>query len=229
MIKMKFDSSSVDKNWRAFKAQITSEVGLGLAMKSAVDEVIVPKILKRLDTKPESNDGKWRQEINMTMFGTDEDFVNRLGGNISWAMRTEGDRRGYEPGKTDEIKKGIKSSAPLKAGDSMIVGIGDLNILNNVARIRGNHKLWQLLQWGTGIYGKSKSIIVRTKKQIFFDRRGGVGNFKGVKTSITKNPGFEGRAFFLELDGTMHDSDMVVGDSVKGWITSLINKFSGKK
>jgi hypothetical protein len=170
------------------------------------------------------------------MWQLDKDFVNRLSGNYyvdaaqfssgSWANRTEAERRikgsGYKKGKiTRALMEAMKPSPPEKIPDGVGIGIGRISVLDNLFSyldVERQYKLWQIINYGTGTLGAKGSPVIRTKKQVFYDRK----VKKGVLAYTTSNPGFKGREFIVKMDGSMHRADMVVRDNIFIYLQEML-------
>jgi len=232
-IHFNIDTSGVMKAYEQLYEALLGEA-MGRVLHKAASMVWVPKILHRLKNNDTSVSG-WRNDDVMTIMERDPEFVQQLGPPYDWAERDEQDRRGYTPGKTDEIANAIKASQPYKGRGYVYVGIGNIDLLNSVAEITTDNpgiKLWKLLQWGTGIYGKEKRPIVRYGRQIFLDRRQrGAFNWKPVLVEEGKgtiNEGFMGREYFVQLDGDIHESDFETVQGVRRYIDKKVKQYSYK-
>jgi hypothetical protein len=234
MIKLKADMSGILKKFERINTAITDPKKIGLGLHSAAN-LLVNNILDRLDVR--TGLSGYEQELRKTMWQLDEDFVNRLSGNYyvdasqfssaSWANRTEAERRvkgsGYRRGRiTKAIKSVIKASQPIEIADGTAVGIARFDELNNLFTHLGvehQYKLWQILNYGTGTLGAKGSPVIRTKKQIFFNRK----IQKGILAYTTVNPGFKGREFFVKMDGSMHKTDIIARNQIFSYLRSVMS------
>lgn len=227
------DSSGVMRSFEDLYNAVLGDA-MGRVLHAAASMVWVPKIIHRLKTNQTSVSG-WENDDVLTIMQRDPDFVQQLGPPYDWAERDEQERRGYKPGKEKEIENAIKASQPYRGSGYVFVGIGDISLLDSAAKISTDNpgiKLWKLLQWGTGIYGKEKRPIVRYGRQIFLDRRQhGAFNWKPVlveEGAGTYNEGFMGREFFVQLDGDIHESDFETVKGVREYITKKLKQYSYK-
>jgi len=229
MLKLNVDTKGVVLALEELHRQLTDVNTMGRAIKMVCDTVWIPNIARRF-SKSQAQSG-YRMDLDWTMAGTDPDFVKFLSGDInaSWAQRTELERRGKyaKMGMTEEVIEAIDSSVPGKLGGTiLLVGVGDIEKLNNLWTVgEGSHHLWQLLEFGTGIYGQAKQGIWRRGKQIFIDRD---GTKKGVVTWFTYNPGFKGRHAFLDVAGDFYQSEKLSVNLLYQYINSIIRKLSYK-
>lgn len=113
--------------------------------------------------------------------------------------------------------------------------------------------LWWLLEFGTGTFSTAPDApgkpIIRTKGQVFLDRQNkdpffwsyistGFGNegdtfdMDGhdvtVVGPVTKNPGHEGRHFFLKWDMGFYASDMIIKENIYQYLGGVFKKYSYK-
>jgi len=207
MLSLNIDATGALAAVRELKQQLTSVNIMGNVLKVIADHIWIRDIIdKFLVSQSQSN---YRDELNSTMASLDPEFVRKLSGTPSaaWAQRTEEERRGEyaRMGVTDDIIDAIDASEPIKRGDKiLIIGIGDVDKLNKLTQI-GNTRfqLWQLLEYGTGVYGTAHRPVLRIERQIFYDRN---NRKKGVLTYLTLNPGslnpgFRGRHAFMDVAG----------------------------
>jgi hypothetical protein len=205
-------------------------VGLRLAASSLVDNIHA-----RLDVR--TGMSGYENELKSTMWQLDQDFVNRLSGNYyvdasqfsssEWANRTEAERRvgggGYKKGRiTKAIKEAIDISQPIRTAGGTGVGIGQFDKLNNLFSyldVERKYKLWQIINYGTGTLGAKGSPVIRTRKQIFYNRK----TRKGVLAYTTINPGFKGREFLVKMDGSMHKTDIVARNQIFSYLREVLN------
>lgn len=235
MIKFNFDASGVQRAVRSLCNELRDREVMGAVLHKAASAIWVPLIRNRLETT-ETAQSNWRDDVDLTMMDTDPDFVKSLGEPYGWAQRTEGERRDYEPGRVRQISDAITASTPMEGPGYLFVGIGDMDLLDQVADITTRDqsiKLWQLLQWGTGIYGKEQRPILRRGLQIFMNRNtnpfeGVLIGAPGASKMYTLNPGFKGREYFLQWDGDIHQMDFVTVRAVKNWIKSKVKQYSYK-
>jgi hypothetical protein len=202
---------------------------MGIAMKLISDGVWVRNIKARLNVRTATSG--YEAELSQTMKKLDPKFAKALGGG-AWADRTEAERRapgGYNRGEiTSKIENAIKASEPFKIPDGIAVGIGEFEVLNNLfpgLGVEQRYKLWQILNYGTGTIGAGGGPVIRTKKQVFFNRK----LRKGILAYTTSNPGFKGREFFVKMDNTMHESDIVVQQHIIRYMRAVVKNLSYRK
>lgn len=229
LISMHIDMSGVKKNMQKMIHELTSKETIGRQLYLAASQKWVPNITDRLMNTHTSWSG-YQYELPYSLSELDPEFVNLLGNSSGWADQTEAQRRtkdGYKQGEiTNAIRGAIQASQPIEEPGYIFVGIGEYNRLDNVYTIAGanmQYKIWQILQWGTGVYGPYGSPVVRKGKQIFFHRAFGTA----VMTEKTVNPGFRGREFFVQLDGSIHMSDYETVDMVMSYIVKIVKEYSG--
>lgn len=194
----------------------------------------VRNIKQRLNVR--TGTSGYEMELRSTMKKLDEQFVNRLSGNYSvdaadfsssgWANRTEAERRvkgsGYRKGKiTKAIERTIRASQPFKIVGGQAVGIAAYAELDNLfpqLGVEDTYKLWQILNYGTGNLGAGGSPVIRTGKQVFYNRK----IRKGVLAYRTSNPGFKGREFFVKMDGSMHQADIATRNYIINYMRQVL-------
>ena len=230
------DSSGVEKAVKQLRKMLAEVSTMGRILQYAASAIWVPNIEDRLLSNITTTSG-YRQFLDQALSNLDPDFVARLGNASGWADRSEAERRGYNPGEiTEKISEAIKASIPVKTPGIIAVGIGNINLLNgllNHVTGESKYKIWQILQWGTGEYVPGGSAVIRTGKQVFFEskeQRGVLieeGNPLADK-EFTKNPGFKGREYFVQIDGSIHESDYVSRDYVLRYMRKIIKKYSYK-
>ncbi len=240
MIRIRIDRSGVTQSFEQLKKSLMEPSEIGVAMKLISDGVWVRNIKARLNVRTATSG--YEAELSTTMKKLDLQFVNRLSGNYSvdaasfgssaWADRTEAERRapgGYNRGEiTSKIENAIKASEPFKIPDGVAVGIGEFGVLNNLfpgLGVEKQWKLWQILNYGTGNIGAGSGPVIRTGKQIFFNRK----TRKGILAYSTINPGFKGREFFVKMDNTMHESDFVVQQYIIRYMGAVVKSLSYRK
>lgn len=227
-IELTFDSSGVEKAIENLKRDLTEVETIGKILYHAASAIWIPRIQERLFQRTGASG--YETDLAKTMEELDPDFVKRLGNQSGWANRTEAERRNYQRGEiTSKISNAIKASLPIKGGGVIAVGIGDLNLLNEIMasdpKGEEGYKIWQILQWGTGQYVPGGSPVLRIGKQVFF-----YNEFqKGVLAYQTVNPGFAGREYFVQLDGTIHESDYISREYVLKYMRKIVKKYSYKK
>jgi hypothetical protein len=206
---------------------LTEYGAIGQVLRNATNAIWIPNIKQRL-FKSTSTSG-YSAELGNTMYELDPDFVNRIGSNRLRSV-TEGERRapgGYIKGEISElIEDAIKAETASAVKGHIAIGVGNLDKLNNIMPHLGaddGTKIWQILNYGTGIYYNG-SPTVRIGLQIFFNRKIG----KGVIAQQTSNEGFKGREFFVQLDNTMHESDYLTKDRVIDYMMRVVKKYSYK-
>lgn len=213
----------------------TSTNKLGRYMQYGAEHT-VDNIKKRLNVR--TGTSGYEQELKMTMKKLDQQFVNRLSGNYAvdassfsggaWANRTEAERRvkgtGYRKGIiTKAIEKTIRVSEPFKVTGGIGVGIAAYDELNSLfpqLGVEDTYKLWQILNYGTGTLGAGSSPVVRTGKQVFYNRK----IRQGVLAYRTTNPGFKGREFFVKMDGSMHQADIMTRNYIFNYMREALKK-----
>lgn len=213
---------------------ITNPKKIGIGLHSAAG-LLVDNIHARLNVR--TGMSGYENELKSTMWRLDEDFVRRLSGNYyvdaaqfsssAWANRTEAERRvkgsGYKKGRiTRAIKEAISVSEPIKTAEGTGVGIGSFDKLNNLFThldVERKYKLWQIINYGTGTLGAKGSPVIRTRKQIFYNRK----TRKGVLAYTTINPGFKGREFLVKMDGSMHKADIVARNQIFSYLREVLN------
>jgi hypothetical protein len=234
MIQLKMDFSGVEEATRKLVRDLSSIHKLGRIMRFASSAIWVPNISGRLLNTDTSTSG-YQAHLNKSMYQLDPAFVERLAGqslnsqaSIDWALQTEAERRvpgGYKPGEISQaIDSAIRASQPTKVAGIIAVGIGDIDELNNLFPILDEGrkwKLWEILQYGTGA-GAGKGDVVRVGKQIFFSEK----LQRGIITRETTNPGFKGREYFVQLDGTFHESDYLTRDYIIRYMEKVVKKYS---
>ena len=226
MIKITADMSEIMKSYHKLNHALTSPGKIGKFMQAAAELNQVRNIKQRLNVR--TGTSGYEMELKSTMKKLDEQFVRRLSGNYSvdaadfgssgWANRTEAERRvsggGYRKGKiTKAIEKTIRASEPFKVVGGIAIGIGAYAELDNLfpqLGVEDTYKLWQILNYGTGTLGAGGSAVIRTGKQIFYNRK----IRQGVLAYRTSNPGFKGREFFVKMDGSMHQADIMTRNHI---------------
>jgi len=79
---------------------------------------------------------------------------------------------------------------------------------------------------GTGVYNPyNRHMIIRTGNQVFFDSTGDGG---GVATPVTKNAGFKGRGYFVQLDGDFHSADYSIKFAIFDYMKKMLAKYNFK-
>lgn len=223
MIDIKIDGKGAEEAIRNLKRFLSEVDTIGAVLHFAASAIWVPKIQSRLDIPTARTN--YRDNLKKTMNDLDPGLVSRAA-TKNWANKTEEERRGYKEGEiTNAIKEAIEPSEPMVGQGFIAVGIANMNLLNSlVPHIEtGKYKIWQILQWGTGMYdpGDSKPIV-RKGNQVFFDQR----TQQGVMTYQTTNLGFKGREYFVQLDGDIHMSDYETVDFVIEYMQKKIKKYS---
>lgn len=227
-IELTFDSSGVEKAIENLKKDLTEIDTVGKILYHAASAIWVPRIQERLFNR--TGKSGYEDDLDKTMNELDPDFVKKLGNRSGWADRTEAERRNYHRGEiTSKISNAIKASLPRKGGGVIAVGIGDLNLLNEIMvsdqKGEDGYKIWEILQWGTGQYIPGGAPVLRMGKQVFF-----YNQFQqGVLAFQTINPGFAGREYFVQLDGTFHESDYISRDYIIKYMKGIVKKYSYKK
>lgn len=228
LISLNIDLSSVVENVRSMINDLSSPDTMGKQLYIAASQKWIPNIHDRLMNTNTSTSG-YRSELSYSMSELDPEFVALIGNDSGWADKTEAQRRtkdGYRPGEiTQAIKSAITASLPISDDGYIFVGIGDYDKLDNAYKISGTdmqYKIWQVLQWGTGVYGPYGSPVVRKGKQIFFHRAYGAG----IIANETVNPGFKGREFFVQLDGSFHMSDYETVEFIMSYISKVVREHS---
>lgn len=236
-IKITADRSGVTRSFEQLKERLMSPSRMGQVMKITADSIWIPNIKARLGVRTSTSG--YEQELSETMNKLDPEFVARLAGQSlnsiarsDWADRSEADRRvpgGYNQGEiTNAIEQAIKSSQPLDIVDGVAVGIGSYDVLDSLfpqLDAERTYKLWQILNYGTGTIGAGGGPVIRTGKQVFYNRK----LRKGVLAYTTSNPGFKGREFFVKMDNTMHESDFVVQRTIVRYMKSVVKELSYRK
>jgi len=234
MIKMRIKDAGVLASADALIANLTSTAVMGRVMRFAANAIWVPNIEERL-FNTDTSQSNYSSHLYKSMKDLSPEFVKYLGNSTGWADVMEWERRvkgGYKEGEISEaISLALKSSEAMNIGGILAVGIGNLNELKNVmSRLDGDskYKLWEIVQFGTGTYA-GKGEIIRVGKQIFYDEKK-VNKFgeHGIMARVTKSPGFKGREYFVQLDGTMHESDIVTKTFILNYINRVIKRYSYK-
>jgi len=229
MISITIDSSGVKKAIANLEKSLNRTDTVGRILQYASSVIWIPLVLSRLDNR--TGKSNYREELDRTMFDLDSEFANKFRQNDRFNL-TEAQRRtesGYVEGEiTESIKSAIKPSQPIKGYGYIAVGIGDIDLLNQLAGPIGRnsaYSIWEILQWGTGVYNpKNGSPVIRNGVQVFFNRNIG----KGVIVKKTTNPGFKGREYFVQLDGDIHKADYSVMQYVVGYMKKQVEKYSYK-
>ena len=237
MKKMKIEQSGVINSFEQLKKKLMSKEHMGKVMQVTAARMWVPLIKERLGVR--TGTSKYDAELEATMKKLDPLFVAMLAGQSlnssatsAWADRTEAERRapgGYSKGMiTEAIDGAIRAYAPRKVPGGLVVGIGKYERLDNLFGSLGverQWKLWQILNYGTGTLGASGTPVIRTGKQIFYNRK----MRKGVLAYTTSNPGFKGREFFVKMDGSMHQGDYMVKRTIIRYMNNVIKQLSYRK
>jgi hypothetical protein len=215
---------------------------LAAAMRYAANAIWIPNIEERL-FHTDTSQSNYRAHMFDSMKNLSPGFVQALGNASGWADVLEwqrvNDSGGYKDGEISQaIRKAIKASQVMQIGGVLAIGIGNISDLESAtAQLDGNnaYKMWEILQYGTGTFA-GKGEIIRVGKQIFYDdtKTSFVGGAlaqgeHGILASQTKSAGFKGREYFVQLDGTMHESDLVTQVYVLNEINRIIKKWSFKK
>jgi len=223
-----FNASGPLRAIRELKRHLTEIDTVGQVLKTVADLIWVPRIASRFgDTMAVTN---YREELNQTMSELDPGVVTRLSGrpDAAWAQRSELERRGEyaRMGVTEDIISAIDSVGPSKMGNIILVGIGNIGKLNNLTKLGDSgYYLWQLLEYGTGVYGQTGAVIIREQRQIFYDRG---GTDRGVLAQRTANPGFRGRHAFLDVQGDFYESDLVSMNFLVKYLSFWVRRLSYK-
>ena len=229
MIRIRIKHTGPDKAIDSLIRQLTHIDTMGRILHYAASVIWIPEIERRLDISTSTSG--YKDFLNQSLDTLDPEFVKRLGSG-DWSGMSQAERKivgGYRPGEiTDKISQAIKASLPIKTGGSIAVGIADVDLLNQVfieSEKSGepNYKIWQVLQWGTGVEAGGAPVI-RTGKQIFFNGK----TSQGVLAGVTSNPGFKGREYFVQLDGSIHKSDHITRNYVMKYITKTLKRHSYK-
>jgi len=237
MIRVRIKDTGVISAVNGLINDLTEVATMGTVMKFAANAIWIPKIESRLFNN-ETSTSNYEAHLYQSMKDLSPNFVRALGNATGWADVMEWERRnrggGYKEGEvTSAIARVLRVSQAMKVGGVLAVGIGDLEELQGATiHLDGDskYKLWQILQWGTGEYaGKGK--ILRVGKQIFYNEN--MTSFAdatehGILAYQTKSPGFKGREYFVQLDGTMHESDLVTKAYILNYINNTIKKWSYK-
>ena len=232
MLRLRINEIGVIRAMEAFMTAMTTD--LGKAMQTAVTGILIPMIEDRLFNTDTSTSG-YKDFLYNTMKGLSPDFVSYLGNASGWADVMEWQRKtssGYKEGEiTQAIGAALRASHAVNAGGVLAVGVGSIQELNNILpHLDGDRtiKLWEIINYGTG-EGAGKGRVIRTGKQIFYNPKM-VNQFgeHGILARQTSNPGFKGREYFVQLDGTMHEGDIAVKVEILNYINLLIKKYSYK-
>ena len=227
MIKVKADFSKVIESFERIKDSFTSPEKVGRYMSIGLEVILAEAIRRRLGVRTSTSG--YDQELGATMSQLDKAFVARLAGQSlnsvarsDWADVSEAERRapgGYRKGQiTKAISNAIKASHPMKIPGGVGAGLAKFSDLNNLfpqLGVEKRYKLWQIINYGTGTLGAGGSPVIRTGKQIFYNRK----VRKGFLAYTTINPGFKGREFFVKMDGSMHRSDLQLRDFIMSYLT----------
>jgi hypothetical protein len=234
MITLTVDATGPIRAVRALQRRLGDVGTIGGFLKSVANTIWVRNIGGRFAQS--AAESSYRDELPYTMAELDEDFVRWLSGtpDAAWASITEEERRGEmsQMGLSDDIINAISASDPEKVVDprhgvAIMIGIGDVQKLNSISQLdEAGTYLWQLLEYGTGIYSDANQVILRMGKQIFYDRD---GSRSGVLTYVTANPGFHGRHAFMEINGDFHQSDKVTAAYLYKYLQFFVKKYSYKK
>jgi len=224
MIDITVDASGAIKFAEDLEKYLTEVQTIGRILQYATSVIWIPNIKTRLFKSTSKT--FYQGELGQTMRQLDPDFVDRLGGG-NWADVTEAERRGYNKGEiTEAISQAIKAEIADATKGHIAVGVGDLDILNSisagVANSEVGHSIWQILNYGTGMFVPGGSSIIRYGKQVFFNRTLDTG----VLAWKTENPGFRGREYFVQLDNTFHESDYLTRDYVIRYMANIVKRLS---
>jgi len=230
MIKLEIDGSGALSAIKKLRNGLLGVDMMGRILEHATSAIWIPLIVGRLNKSTATT--AYENELDQSLQQLDKDFADWVDPYGTWTYQPEWKRRiagGYRKGEiTDNIESAIRASTPIAGEGYIAVGIGDISLLNDLAPIIGENShfhIWEILQWGTGVYSpKGGSPIVRTGKQIFFDRK----QDKGVMAYQTVNPGFRGREYFVQLDGDIHKADYAVRDYVLRYMRKIVKKYSYK-
>lgn len=229
----------------ALIADLSATGGLGRAMRFAASAIWIPNIEERLfNTDTSTSD--YKAHLYSTMKDLSPRFVQYLGNASGWADVMEWERVNKRGGyREDEISgaiaKALRASQAMNMGGIIAVGIGNIEqLIGATSNLDGSneYKMWEILQYGTGTYAGKGQIVRAGKKMIFYDKtktsfvdQGAHVNDTehGILARQTKSKGFRGREYFVQLDGTMHESDIVTQTYILNYINKTIRKYSYKK
>jgi len=204
------------------------EMMLGEVMQREIMNIIrsewVPNIQSRLKVSMARSD--YRKELDKTMvelIGERKAAKRKL--PPRFYTMTELERRGplAMMGASDIILE-IVSAPTLVVNEDGIAGyIGDIDKLNAATQLTGNRYLWEILEYGTGIYA-GKSPIIRFGFQVFFNRDKFDPDIKVVE--MTVNNGQVGRHYFMDTYGRFYASEISSGIKLIGKLQEGIRFFN---
>jgi len=246
LVRARIKDKGVTQAINGFIMDMSSPTGrLAAAMKYAANAIWIPNIEERL-FHTDTSQSNYRAHMYDSMKSLSPGFVQALGNASGWADVLEwqriNDRGGYKDGEISQaIRKAIKASHVMQVGGVLAIGIGNISELESATKnLDGNnaYKMWEILQYGTGTFAGKGEIIRAGKKMIFYDETKtsfvnqgtSLGQTEhGILARQTKSAGFKGREYFVQLDGTMHESDLVTQVYIINEINRIIKKWSFKK
>jgi len=174
-------------------------------------EVWIPNIIERLDKSAARTN--WRDEADKKMVDLNEEAAIQMN-NTKFFYLNEFQRRGSDArmGITDKIAQSIINNIGYhKSPGILAIGIGDIEKLSGLTELEDGYYLWELLEYGTGIYtaGGMYSAgypITRDRTQVFWDRRPDQQVPRMTRQTI--NPGQRGRHYFMTINGDFYDREL---------------------
>jgi len=246
LVRARIRDTGVTQAINGFIMDMSSPTGrLGAAMRYAANAIWIPNIEERL-FHTDTSQSDYRAHMHDSMKSLSPGFVQALGNASGWADVLEwqrvNDSGGYKDGEISQaIRKAIKASQVMQMGGVLAIGIGNIEEMESATAhldTGSSHKMWEILQYGTGTHAGKGEIVRAGKKMIFYDETKtsfvnqgtSLGQTEhGILARQTKSPGFKGREYFVQLDGTMHESDLVTQVYVLNEINRIIKKWSFKK
>lgn len=237
-INFKWDATGSFNMWDGFTRAIGDIDTIGQIMKNAASMVIVPHIAQRFTGQRVEQGAPSPTEWTKSNYKQDP-----VGPTADIASQPFS-----ESGREEALFQAITDNAfigePQKTPYSVMLGIGNIDLLNKAAQIQQaksggtHHYLWMILEGGTGVHSKSfkagdqviggsGETIIRLGTQAFFDRSGANPQlWEHVIVSKTENPGQVGRHFLFNLDGMLYESDKDSINWLRTYIMQQVRRFS---
>jgi len=232
LINCRIASTGVNFCLKGLIAELTQVNTIGAFMQNLCASTWVDMIRTRL-FENQTSTSNYSRNLDSTMWQLDPEFVEYLGGGAwsVWANKTEAERRGYEEGTiVPAISMAISASPPIMGAKTVFVGVGHVETLNKVFSYvtkDSKFKIWQILNYGEGSKAGLSDIVRGAagvdNPQIFYDGKTG-----GHITGQTVNPGFRGREFLVQMDGTIIESDRIIATEILSYIDKSVRKYSFK-